>query len=380
MMMRIIHTIPSIAAEASGGNYVAIKLCEALIAQGVNLTLAALDWAVMPSPPKFLKTFPIGLGPRRLGVSPKMRRWLMNQASSHSVELIHNHSLWMMPNVYPGIAAKRFDIPLVVSPHGTLSQWAMQSGSALKRIFWPLVQRPSLAAVSCFHATAKSEYEDIRRMGFRQPVAIIPNGVDMPDLVPKPENDFRTLLFLSRIHPVKGLDKLLPAWRTVQARFDDWRLRIVGPDNRGYLAQMQRLAAELGLERIEFVGPLYGDDKMLAYGQADLFVLPTYSENFGMSVAEALAAGTPAIVTKGAPWEGLEQHGCGWWIDIGVDPLVACLEDAMSRSHDELAEMGLQGRSWMEAEYSWKQIGRKTTETYQWILHGGPKPGWVRQS
>ena len=380
MMMRIIHTIPSIAAEASGGNYVAIKLCEALIAQGVNLTLAALDWAVMPSPPKFLKTFPIGLGPRRLGVSPKMRRWLMNQASSHSVELIHNHSLWMMPNVYPGIAAKRFDIPLVVSPHGTLSQWAMQSGSALKRIFWPLVQRPSLAAVSCFHATAKSEYEDIRRMGFRQPVAIIPNGVDMPDLVPKPENDFRTLLFLSRIHPVKGLDKLLPAWRAVQDRFGDWRLRIVGPDNRGYLAQMQRLAAELGLERIEFVGPLYGDDKMLAYGQADLFVLPTYSENFGMSVAEALAAGTPAIVTKGAPWEGLEQHGCGWWIDIGVDALVACLEDAMSRSHDELAEMGLQGRSWMEAEYSWKQIGRKTTETYQWILHGGPKPGWVRQS
>lgn len=214
-------------------------------------------------------------------------------------------------------------------------------------------------------------------MGFRQPVAIILNGIDIPDFLHTHQAGLRTLLFLGRIHPVKGLDILLPAWRVVQDRFPDWKLRIVGPDNRGYLAQMQQLASDLGLERVEFSGVLYGTDKTLAYAQADLFVLPSHSENFGMTVAEALAAGTPAIVTKGAPWAGLVKHEAGWWIDIGIDPLVACLEDALSCSTESLAEKGMRGRTWMSAEYSWAQVGREMAETYRWILHGGNKPEWV---
>lgn len=161
------------------------------------------------------------------------------------------------------------------------------------------------------------------------------------------------------------------------ARFPDWELRIVGPDNGGYLAEMQALAARLRLERVMFAGTLYGEEKLRAYREASLFVLPTHSENFGMTVAEALAAGTPAIVTKGAPWGGLEQQGAGWWIDIGVDPLVACLEDALSRSPQSLAEMGQNGRGWMEAEFSWAQVGQRMAETYRWILNGGNKPEWV---
>lgn len=375
--MRVNHVVPAISEEASGVSYAAVRLCDAVIAEEQSVTLAALDWAPMSSSPTFLKTFPLGWGPRRLGRSPAMRRWLSTQAASRSVDLIHNHNLWMMPNVYSGQVARRHDIPLVVSPHGTLSEWAMRSGSSVKRLFWPLLQRPALAVATCFHATAKSEYADIRRMGFRQPVAIIPNGIDIPDLRPKKRSDSRTLLFLGRIHPVKGLDMLLPAWRVVQDRFPEWKLRIVGPDNRGYLAQVQRLASELRLERIEFSGALYGKQKSLAYGQADLFVLPSYSENFGMTVAEALAAGIPAIVTKGAPWSDLEAHGAGWWIGIGIDPLVACLQDALSRSTDNLGEMGLRGRAWMDAEYSWAHVGRQMVETYRWILHGGNKPDSV---
>lgn len=375
--MRVIHVVPGISEEASGASYAVVRLCEAVIAEKQAVTLAALDLEPMLSPPEFLKTFPLGWGPRRVGRSPAMRRWLSTQAASRSVDLIHNHGLWMMPNVYPGQVARQHDIPLVVSPHGTLSQWAMRSGSSVKRAFWPLLQRPALARTTCFHATAEAEYGDIRRMGFRPPVAIIPNGIDIPDLLPKQQGDSRTLLFLGRIHPVKGLDMLLPAWRVVQDRFPEWRLRIVGPDNRGYLGQMQRLARELGLDRIEFSGVMYGRQKSLAYAQADLFVLPSYSENFGISVAEALAAGTPAIVTKGAPWAGLEVHGAGWWIDSGIDPLVACLEAALCRSTDSLGEMGLRGRAWMEAEYSWAHVGRQMAETYRWMLHGGNKPQWV---
>jgi len=373
----VIHIVPAISEEASGPSYSVVRLCESLNAEGQDVTLAALDWAPIVSPPPFLKTFSLGWGPRRLARAPEMYRWMIAQVRRGSVNLLHNHSLWMMPNVYPGQVARRFNVPLIVSPRGTLSGWAFQSGSWGKRLFWPLLQKPSLRATTCFHATTNSEYEDIRRIGFRQPVAVIPNGIDMPAVLPKTVNKYRTLLFLSRIHPIKGLDMLLPAWRAVQARFPEWRLRIVGPDNGGYLGKMKSLAAELGVARVEFVGAVYGQHKWQMYRDADLFILPTYSENFGMAVAEALAAGTPAIVTKGAPWEGLERCGAGWWIEIGIDPLVACFEQALSCFSDTLEQMGRQGRVWMEQDYSWPVIGRKMAQTYQWVLHGGEKPEWV---
>lgn len=378
--MRVIQVVPAITEEASGPSYSVVRLSEALIAQEQEATLAALDWGPMTSPPSFLQTFHLGLGPRRLGRSPEMSRWLSETARIGAVDLIHNHGLWMLPNIYPGWVAKRYGVPLMVSPRGTLSEWAMQNGSTIKRVFWPLVQKPVLVAVTCFHATAESEYADIRRMSFRQPVAVIPNGIDIPDLVLKPLNESRTLLFLGRIHPKKGIDMLLRAWQAVMVRFPDWNLRIVGPDNGGYLAKMQVLAAQLRLERVVFTGVLYEEEKLRAYREASLFVLPTHSENFGMTVAEALAAGTPAIVSKGAPWAGLEQQGAGWWIDIGVDPLVACLEEALSRSPESLVEMGQRGRNWMKAEFSWTRVGQQMVEIYRWILEGqgvSTKPDWI---
>ena len=303
-----------------------------------------------------------------------MARWLDSQAKLGRIQLIHNHSLWMMPNVYPGRVARRYKIPYVVSPRGTLSAWAMTSGIRLKRPFWLLVQKPSLDAVTCWHATAQHEYEDIRRLGFRQPVALVPNGIDVPELPPKEASNLRTLLFLGRIHQKKGLDVLLPAWRAVQDLFLEWRLVIAGPDNGGYLARMQALADELGLRRIEFVGPMYGRNKWLAYRNAELFALPTYSENFGLAVAEALAAGTPAIVTRGAPWAGLDERGAGWWIDIGVEPLAACLQRALATPADRLADMGRVGREWMQSHFSWALLGRRMAAVYDWILSGGPRP------
>jgi glycosyltransferase involved in cell wall biosynthesis len=308
-----------------------------------------------------------------------MKQWIASSIETPSIDLLHNHSLWMMPNVYPGWEGRRSNMPLVVSPRGTLSEWAFSSGSMIKKVFWPLLQRPALRATTCFHATANSEYEDIRRMGFRQPVAVIPNGIDIP--LPKQTNnsDKRTLLFLGRIHPIKGVDMLLEAWSIVSPRFLEWQLRIVGPDNGGYLVSMQNLTAELKLARVEFSGPLYGEAKLKAYREAELLILPTHSENFGMTVAEALAAGTPAIVSKGAPWERLVSEGAGWWIDMGLDPLVASLENVLACPREALHAMGEKGRAWMQRDFSWTKIAQKTCETYQWILHGGDTPDWVRE-
>jgi glycosyltransferase involved in cell wall biosynthesis len=175
----------------------------------------------------------------------------------------------------------------------------------------------------------------------------------------------------------KGVDNLLRAWQVVSRGFPEWQLKIVGPDSGGYLSKMKALKEKLRLKRIEFVGALYGEKKIEAYRNAELFVLPSPSENFGISVAEALSVGIPVIVTKGTPWRNLESLGAGWWIDIGVDPLVACLEVALSKPRDILKAMGIRGREWIRIEFSWTEVTRKMIETYQWILRGGSKPDWI---
>jgi glycosyltransferase involved in cell wall biosynthesis len=143
---------------------------------------------------------------------------------------------------------------------------------------------------------------------------------------------------------------------------------------------VRALVTSLKLDRLVFSGPLHGANKLDAYRAADLFVLPTHSENFAMTVAEALAAGTPAVVTVAAPWSRLTSEGAGWSIEIGVDPLVACLEEALSSSPGQLAQMGLAGRRWMTKEFPWRRIGEQHAATYAWLLEGGDKPPWIRMN
>jgi glycosyltransferase involved in cell wall biosynthesis len=376
--MRVVHVIPSVADEASGPSYSAVRLCESLLDTGIDVRMAALDPGRQAPHPRFLTTFPVGIGPRRLGNSPTMSRWLTEQVATGGAQIVHNHSLWMMPNVYAGQAARSGRSHLVVSPRGTLSARALEVNALQKRVFWRFVQEPALREASCFHATAEAEYRDIRRNGFQQPVCVIPNGIDIPPPANTAKPARRQLLFLGRVDPIKGIDVLLQAWQRLEHRFQDWELVIAGPDSRGHLAEMQALRDQLGVFRVEFKGPLYGRDKLQAYRRASVFVLPTYSENFGMTVAEALAAGTPVVVTRGAPWAALPAAGAGWWIDIGVDPLVACLERALAASPARLEEMGTAGREWMSREFSWDCIGRQLSDVYRWLIDGGQTPASVR--
>jgi glycosyltransferase involved in cell wall biosynthesis len=308
-----------------------------------------------------------------------MARWLIEQVKAGAVEILHNHGLWMMPNVYPGRARRAGDVRLVISPRGTVSEWAWNHHRGRKWVMWHLLgQGRAMHAADAFHATSEEEYMDLRRLGFRQPVCVLPNGIDVPPLVSKPAGERRTLLYLGRIHKIKGIDLLLQAWAAVAPRFPQWDLVIAGPDDGGHLAQYQALAAELKLKRVSFPGAVYGEQKLALYRSAHLYVLPTHSDNYAMTVAEALAAGTPAIVTRGAPWAGLVEHGAGWWIEIGVDPLVAALQEALALPNERLAEMGCRGREWMARDFSWGAIGRSMAEFYQWLRAGGASPASVR--
>lgn len=370
----MVHTVRGIANEATGPSYSVRRLCEALNDDGRPVTLATLEPAPSCTPPVFLKTFRFGAGPRRLGRSPAMRRWLFSEAEANRITLLHTHNLWMMPNVYPSEVAKKHNLPLVISPRGTFSDYAFGSGSIVKRVFWPLVQGPALAVATCFHATAATELADIRRHGFRQPIAVIPNGVDIYPYDRPLRCEQRTLLYVGRLHQEKGLRLLLHAWQAIFERFPDWQLRIVGPDIGGHLSELTLLAASLRLRRVAFDGPLYGADKHKAYSAADAFILASPSENFGVAVAEALASGTPAIVTSGAPWEGLIREDAGWWVDHSVDAVAGALEQALDCSPDDLARRGQCGRDWMVREFSWALVGKKMGACYDWIINGGAPP------
>ncbi len=381
-VIKIVQVVSGITEEASGPSYSVVRLCQTLSTQAVGVRLLALDWEAASHPTATVELYRRWRALRSLGISPQLRLAL-ERSTLHS-DIIHTHGMWMMPNIYPGWVVRGTQCRLMVSPRGTLSPWALRQSKWLKQTFWSLLQLPAIRDAACFHATAESEYVDIRRAGLtRQPICIIPNGVDLPARIGGKMSGRRTLLFLGRIHPKKGVDLLLHAWQAIAPKFSDWELRIVGSDDNwgtvggGYLRKMKELSDKLGLQRVVFSGQLYGSDKQRAYQEADLFVLPTHSENFGLTVAESLAAGTPVIVTKGAPWAGVERIGAGWWIEIGVDPLVACLEEAMGRSREELERQGLAGRAWMAEEFAWDAIATKMISVYKWIVHGGSPPECV---
>jgi len=379
----VVHIVPSVARESSGPSYSVVSLCKSLIRNKLDVKLVALDWGTLPANLNFIKTFKVGKI-LRLGRSPSLYKWIYRHVKLSRVDILHNHGMWQLNALYPGWIAKKIKVTLVTSPRGTFSRWAMKNGSSLKFLFWFFLQKPSLKCTTCFHATSESEYQDIRRLGFKQPVAIIPNGIDIPKLTEKKVGSLKTLLFLGRIHHVKGLELLLTAWQKTQSKFTDWQLIIVGSDNgyygkSGYLEELQNLSYQLNLQRVKFVGELNGKEKLQAYRDANLFILPSYSENFGVTVAEALSSGTPVITTKGAPWGELQSKGAGWWVDANIESLSNCMMDALHLSSSDLEGMGACGREWMKNEFSWDEVGEKMSSTYQWLCNDSESiPPWVK--
>lgn len=373
--MSLVHVVPSIADEASGVTYAVTRLCDSIVDRGIKLELHCLASSANGARAYVRRHKPGFLGMRPLGWSPEMYRNLDRVSVQGSI--IHNHSLWMMPNVYPAWVARRTGCKLVTSPHGTLSHEALARSRWRKRLFWPL-QRDVLTQAACVHVTSEGEYQAVRSLGIRVPVAIIPYGIDIPERpTALPEVPKRNLLFLSRIHPIKGLDLLFRVWRKLEDLFPHWQLLVVGQGDPDYHKSLEELSQTLGLTRASFLGPRYGSEKSKAYWQSDLFVLPTKTENFGFAVAEALAHGVPAVVTHGAPWQGLQTQGCGWWVDLTEESLFEALRSAMGTSIQELRTMGERGREWMHRDFSWREVGRRMAFTYEWILGLREQPAWV---
>lgn len=379
-MVRSIHIATSLDDEASGPSYTVPALARALVRQGHPSGIASLS-----SSEKLEENE--GVVHRKFTsdcIHPewlrqlKFSRGLFNHLQSISEQsvLFHVHGLWRMPNVYPGQLAHASGQPMILAPRGMLAPEALAFSRWQKMVFWHGVQRRALSALSCWHATSEAEYDDIRRFGERHPVAILPNGIDVGVADPV-AGRVREVLHLGRIHPKKGIDRLLEAWARIESRHPDWRLRIVGPDESGHTAELKAQAERLRLQRVRFDGPLFGEEKRAAYRRAALFVLPTRNENFGMVVAEALAEGTPVVCTKGAPWQGLETHSCGWWVDRNADALADTMAVAMATPPAALSEMGARGHAWMARDFGWDSIALRMAEVYMWCLGKRDRPNYV---
>jgi len=348
----------------------------------------------------------------------KLKGAELDAADLAKFDIVHIHGIWSprLHNVAKMCRAAK--VPYIIAPRGMLEPWSLKQKWLKKRIARFLYQDKDLKCAAALHATAESEAEQFRKLGFRNPVVISPNGVNVPgnfnrvEHAERVDGERKRVLFVSRMHPKKGVLELVEAWGRLGVRGQelgvrDWVVELVytlnGEFEREYEAKVKARILELGMSYQDtdgsvhrnsstpslphsstspnfiFTGALNDDAKWDAYDRADLFVLPTYSENFGIVVAEALWVGVPVITTKGTPWSELEEYKCGKWIDLpaeGSNPstweaLDEALGSMMLMSDAERGEMGMRGKKLVEEKYTWEAVCGKIAEGYESILNRG---------
>jgi glycosyltransferase involved in cell wall biosynthesis len=383
--MRIVQIVPTLEQEASGPSYSVPSLAGVLASRGHGVHLMSVGGQAVSIESSIIQT----RYSKDFNRIPVVRAMWMSRglntalrAEAFRADVVHSHGLWVMPNIYPGWAAARAGRPHIISPRGTLGAVPLTYSRFRKLVFWKTFQGSVARRANCFHATSEQEYTEIRKFGLKQPVIVIPNGVHLPrgELSEMRARGIRRILYLGRIHQKKGIEFLLAAWAELSKRFNDWELRIVGPGHEKYVDELRRFASELGAPRVTFAGAKYGQEKMREYEEANLFVLPSLNENFGMTVAEAMAHGLPVIATTGTPWRGLQTEQCGWWVTPDARGVSGALNDALGMNWQELQQMGKRGRAWVARDYSWERVGSEMEAAYKWVLGGAEMPTSIRLS
>ncbi len=372
--MRVCHIVPSLE-ERHGGPSKSVRALANHVAQaGDAVTLLATnepgDSFTPANDQADIQIFP-RLTPRWLVRSPALRQHLLTAP----VDCVHHHSLWLLSLRYAAEAARRHDVPLVISPRGMLSGWAYRHRRWRKRLAELLVHPGAFVQVAGWHATSPEEANDIRALGFTQPVCVSPNGVAVPDqadltsaraawgqLCPAAQSR-PVALFYSRLHRKKRVRELIDLW--LSAPRGDWLLLVTGLPEDYTAAELKAEIAARGAADQVAVRDSAGHPP--PYAIASLFVLPSHSENFGLVIAEALAAGVPALVTDTTPWSGLEINQCGWcvpWTKFGD-----ALATALATRPSELQGMGRRGAVWVEQDYSWGKAAALLHEFYRHLAH-----------
>lgn len=368
----VLHAVPDLRLSAGGIAGILPGLCAALAKQGVESRL--LSFALDEDSPLAEQTQAVFSDRSLFRLPPYVAEGLTrlrDEAKRDGRKLVcHSHGLWSPLNHALAKAARKQEIPLVISLHGMLLPWALRHKAFRKRVAWQLYQAADLAQARAVHVTSRDERKAALIAGVKAPISIIPFGIAPPPahaLRPRSAGSVqgrRTLLFLGRIHPIKNLATLIEAFAGV--RPEGCRMIIAGPDEIGYQSELERLAAARGIgECVSFEGPVYGDAKSELFARADVLVLPSHSENFGAVVAEALAHGVPALASTGTPWAALLTEGCGWWVPPGREPLAAAIQDISRRDASSLHAMGARGRAYVERNLTWQASSKRIATLYR---------------
>lgn len=381
--LHAVHTVHGLAAWAGGPSRTISALTSYLAGAGVSVSLlttyAESETLILPSADVRLTTIGRrgGLDALRL---PRVRAALAQYIADHPGAVVHDHGMWLPINhAVAAVCARARTVPRVVSPKGMLDTTALAFGRRKKDIAWWLYQRRDLQRAAAFQATSETEAASIRALGFEQPIAVISHGVTCPAVTRPARADpdaSRQALFLSRLHPIKGVADLIHAWDNVRPK--GWTLKIVGGGEAAHRREVEALVAAVGLrDDIRIHDEVTDDEKWDIYAESDLFVLPSYSENFGVVIAEALGTGLPVITTTATPWQDIRASGCGWWIETGVDSLTATLRAATALAPAELQAMGERGAALIARKYAWHSVASSMADFYRWLLGRGPRPGFV---
>jgi glycosyltransferase involved in cell wall biosynthesis len=292
-------------------------------------------------------------------------------------QVIHSHGMWLHPDYIALRLSEVLKVPLIVSPHGMLEPWALSNNWWKKAPIWWLWERRRLARADVIIATSELEAQHIRDLGMCRAIAVIPLGVKLPPVVDTGNgSDEKLGLFLSRIHPKKGLPLLVEAVRRIRPL--GWKFIIAGPDSNGHEEEIRALVNNAGMQdTFEFRGPVYGEAKWRLLQSADLFILPSHSENFGLVVVESLASQTPVITTTTTPWQSIEKTGCGWYVDPTPEAITKALKEATLLPKSTLLEMGARGRALVEARFSWDQSVDSLISVHSWLLGQASRPACV---
>ena len=377
--MKLLHITPAFypATYWGGPIYSLYGLCNALAkTPGVTLRVLTTDTAspslsdsveVASFPMHYPGGYEVFVCRRRwaTSISPGMllRLWPMIRWA----DVVHLTAVYSPPTIPTLLISRLLGKPLVWSPRGALQRWEGSTRTISKAI-WERICRALATNRIILHVTSQEEAKESLRRCPGVETTIIPNGVEIPDsLSPTNSNGILRLLYLGRLHPIKGIENLLTACKLLnEESVLSWSLTLAGPGDHAYGQTLRRIIQEYKLsDRVKMVGEVREEKKQQIFENSNLTVVPSYTENFGMVVAESLAHGVPVIASKGTPWRLVEEIGCGLWIENDVESLAKAIEQI---SRMPLQEMGRRGREWMTKDFSWDERCKEMVEVYFKLL------------
>ena len=385
--MKILFVIPALASVYGGPSKCVLDLAEALGRQGVDLDIVTTtaNGATRLNVPtqtwvkeKFYRIQYFSYWNfLDYKISLPLTNWLFHNVFDY--DLVHTHAIFSYPTLPAHWACQLHQIPYVMTPHGMLEPWALSYKSGKKKLYFNLLEKPALQRASAIQVLASTEAGNVQRLGLKSPLIIVPNGIHQSDFQPLPnlelfyekfpETRHKTLiLFLGRIDPKKGLDLLVIAFGKVHAQFPETHLIIAGPDNTGFSATVKGYFAENNcLESVTFTGMLTGSLKYAALASADIYVAPSYSEGFSISVLEGMASGLPCVITTGCNFPEAALEKAALVVDIDAEKIADALLWCLANPN-EAKQIGDRAREFIFQQYTWDTIAIKMKKIYKDVL------------